>query len=113
MYRFKNVRGRTPDPHSKLSLVEATSNENGEGREASNAGGRSEWAIAQKLWAPQLKFLVAPLIMGEQLVQGWYAVAWGRFEPATLRLQTENIHSLDYQQALIKKAQKVWITAVT
>jgi len=26
-------------------------------------------------------------IMGEQLVQGRYAVAWGRFEPATLRLQ--------------------------
>ena len=26
-------------------------------------------------------------IMAEQLVQGRYAVAWGRFEPATLRLQ--------------------------
>src|SRR6218665_1566434 len=26
-------------------------------------------------------------IMGEQLVQGRYAVAWGRFEPATFRLQ--------------------------
>ena len=26
-------------------------------------------------------------IMGEQLVQGHYAVAWGRFEPANFRLQ--------------------------
>ena len=26
-------------------------------------------------------------IMGEQLVQGCYAVAWSRFEPATFRLQ--------------------------
>ena len=26
-------------------------------------------------------------IMGEQLVQGRYAVDWGRFEPVTLRLQ--------------------------
>ena len=30
-------------------------------------------------------------IMGEQLVQGCYAEAWGRFEPATFQLQsTEN-----------------------
>ena len=26
-------------------------------------------------------------VMGEQLVQGCYAVAWGRFKPATLRVQ--------------------------
>ena len=26
-------------------------------------------------------------IIGEQLVQGSYAMAWGRFEPATFRLQ--------------------------
>ena len=33
-----------------------------------------------------------PHRLGEQLVQGRYAVAWGRFEPATLRLQaTEHI----------------------
>ena len=38
-------------------------------------------------WVRWFLLLFSQTIMGEQLVQGHYTVAWGRFEPATFRLQ--------------------------
>ena len=46
-------------------------------------------ALSHRGWDERGGFPLASsqTIMGEQLVQGRYAVAWGRFEPATLRIQ--------------------------
>ena len=75
--------------HHPMHVLDASENDDG-----SLPDGRFIGFYATRWWDEWdgLPLPISQPIMDEQLVQGRYAVAWGRFKPATLRLQGTEHH---------------------